>query len=140
MTFGLQMLASAGGPRITLSNVNVDASALNPDDALAVYQLENDGDVNQIVNGVTTDLSDWMVPKVSAFASQFEVFATLNSGSLTGGTTGSWLGLGTTRSWTRGQDAIGASTAQLGIQIRRVGTSNVLASCTVNLSATVDAP
>lgn len=128
---------AAGGPTIALSNQNIAALSADPTDATAAYSLENDGDVSRTVNGAVTDLGDWMSPKNSGLASLFECRATLNSGSLTGGTTGSWLGLGTTRSWTRTQTSVGASAANLTIEIRRAGTTTTIASCTVQLDAEV---
>jgi hypothetical protein len=137
MTALMQGLVSAGLPKIQLSNQNVSALSADPTDATAAFSLENDGDVSKTENGVVTDLGDWMVPKVPGFISFYECMATLNSGSLSGGTTGSWLGLGTTRSWTRSQTSVGASSANITVDIRRVGTTQILATCVVLLDAEV---
>jgi len=64
------------------------------------YTLESDGDV--LVNsglGLAQDIGDWIDPKDEA-PGAYEVRATLNSGSLNSGTTGSWLALTSTRTWT----------------------------------------
>lgn len=138
MTFGMQMLAIAGGPRITLSNANPQALVSDPSDATAVYQLTNAGVINRIINGATTSLGNWMTPQISALAGNYDVRATLQSGSLTSGTTGSSQNLGTTRSWNRSQTTVGASSATLLIEIFRAGTTSpTLASCTVTLDAEV---
>jgi hypothetical protein len=138
MTAGIQALVAGGGPRIALSSTNVDATAIDPSDATAAYTLENDGDILSTVNGVVTDLGDWMSPKIASLAANYEVMATVTGGSVSGGTTGSWLNLGSNRSWTRAQTSAGSSFATLTVQIRRTGTATVLASATIDLSAQVD--
>lgn len=97
----------------------------------ADFGLESDGDV--IVNGV--DVGDWLSPK-SAAPSLYEVRATVVSGSVSTGTTGSWLALTSTRSWTRvDTDNNGSSqVCVLTIEIRYNGGS-VLDSSTVTLTA-----
>lgn len=139
MTFGMQMLMGLGDPRIALSNATPLSSVIDPTDATAQYELTNAGDIRLTVsNNTVSDAGDWMNPKISAFATNYEVFATLNSGTLTAGTTGSWLGLETTRTWTRNRTTIGSNTAQIGLEIRKKGTTTVLASNTVTLTAEVN--
>jgi hypothetical protein len=78
---------------------------------------------------------DWVVPKDVA-PSDYEVRATLNSGSLSSGTVGSWLALTSNRSWS--VSAVGSSssqTADLTLEIRQ--GANVLASAVYSLSASV---
>lgn len=75
-----------------------------------LYRLESDGDV---IVGAGSDQGDWVTPKASA-PGAYEVRATLNSGTLASGTTGTWQALTTTRSWTCAFDG----TANLTIEIR----------------------
>lgn len=139
MTFGMQMLLVSGDPRITLSNATASSSVIDPTDATAQYELTNGGDIRLTVsNNTVSDVGDWMSPKISAFATNYEVFATLNSGTLTAGTTGSWLGLETTRTWTRNRTSVGSNAAQIGLEIRKKGTTTVLATATIDFDATVD--
>lgn len=139
MTACMQVMAAGGDPRIALSNATPSSSVIDPADAAAQYELTNAGDIRLTVSDNTvSDAGDWMSPKVSAYATNYEVFATLNSGTLTAGTTGSWLGLETTRTWTRNRTSVGSTTAQIGLEIRRKGTTTVLASCTVTLTAEVN--
>lgn len=138
MTVGLQMLATSGGSRISLADAgNVDALNVDPADATATISLENDGDIVETNNGNAIDLGDWIAPKVGI--SGYDVKATLLSGTLTSGTTGSNLNLGTTRSWSRAQTSVGSSSAQIRLDITRAGTTTpVLATATITLSAQVD--
>lgn len=78
--------------------------------------------------GTSSISGEWLV---SGSASSYEVRATLNSGSLTSGTTGTWLNLGTSRGWAiAGTDG----DASLTIEIRDASTLTVLDSANINLS------
>lgn len=118
---------------ITISDVTVSASNGGAG-ANASYELQTDGDISQSINGSASNIGEWVVPR-SAAGGNFEVFATLNSGTLSTGTTGSWLDLGSDRSWGVSQAIVGTKTAVIGLEIRRVGTTTVLDSCTVTLEA-----
>lgn len=135
MTCGISMLMGAGEPRVSLSNQIVSADNVDPGDAIAAYSLDADGDVTTGINGVLTDVGDWLAPKI--LMSSYECFATVNSGAVSGGTTGSWIGLEIDRLWTRTQTTVGVSGVNLTIQIRKKLTTLVLASCTVQLNAEV---
>lgn len=138
MTACMQALASGGGPRISLSAAgDVNALNIDPADATAAISLESDGDIVATENGIATDLGDWITPKI--LMGNYDVKATLLSGSLTAGTTGSNLNLGTTRSWTRSQTSVGSSSAQIRLDITYTGTTTpILATATILLSAQVD--
>lgn len=136
----MSLLAAVAG---SLAYVRVQLSNLTPSDvaspgpAEASFSLESDGDIVSYTSTVgTVDEGDWVTPK-SAAGANFEVRATLNSGTLTSGTTGSWLALSSTRSWNVVQIGSGSSTAQILVEIRRASTGTVLASCTVDLTAEV---
>lgn len=97
----------------------------------ASFSLESDGDI--AING--SDVGDWLSPK-SAAPSLYEVRATVVSGSVSSGTTGSWLALTSTRTWTR-LDSDNNGSAQecvLTIEVRYNGGA-VLDSSTVTLTA-----
>lgn len=101
------------------------------------YQIRNTGYVwiTDISTGDPFQYEQWVSP--TSAASNYEVFATLSSGSLTTGTTGSWLSLGTDRNWTCRQVGAGVTQASLSMQVRSIGTTTVLDTWTVNLSAEV---
>ena len=133
MSILLAAFAAIGGDQIALSNVNV--SSIGAGSQTATYTLESDGDVmsdSTIFSPV--DEGDWITPKANA-PSDYEVQATLNAGTLTSGTTGSWLALTSNRSWTLTQATVGAATqVDLTIEIRK-GSGATLASATITLEA-----
>lgn len=102
----------------------------------ATYSVANDGKVK---NGAGAILETWLQGSGGVVAN-YEVRATLVSGTLTSGTTGSWLGCATTRTWTKTNGASNNSTvtAALTIEIRRASDGIVLDSATVTLSAESD--
>ena len=88
------------------------------------YGLESGGDI-RVNSSAPSDVGDWISPK--AFApGAYECRATLNSGTLSSGTTGSWLALTSTRTWTCANTA----SANLTIEIRN-GSGTTVASGTV---------
>jgi hypothetical protein len=106
--------------------------------ATAQYQLRGSGDVfATTINNVVNFVSNWVKPSASAPA--YECFATLNSGAVTG-TTGAWLALTANRIWSVTKTGIGSASAQITVQIRRVGTTTILATAVVTLSAIVESP
>lgn len=77
----------------------------------------------------------WLLSGVN---SDYEIRADVTSGSLSSGTTGSWLVLSTSRSWAVTRTVIGTKTATMAVQIRRVSDSVVLTTATITITATVD--
>jgi hypothetical protein len=127
------IIGSLSGDRITLSGVGVSSTGTGTQ--TATYTLESDGDViTATTPGGSVDAGDWIVPKASA-PSDYEVRATLVSGTLSTGTTGSWLALSSNRSWTLTRVVVGvADQVELTIEIRK-GSGATLASATVTLDA-----
>lgn len=115
-----------------------DSAILGPGTANAQFQLKSNGKVAKTnVNNTVVEDGSWIRPNASA--SLYECFATLNSGTLNSGTTGSWLALTSTRTWVKSKSSppSGSSTCELTIQIRKVGSA-VTESTTVTLIATVE--
>ena len=122
-------------PRITISDLSVDDVTISPTNASATYQLTSAGVINQITNsGGTTSPGNWISP-VAAAGGNYEVRATVNSGSLTSGTTGSWTALSSTQSWVRQQNSIGTSSCNLTIEIRHATSLVVLDTASITLNA-----
>jgi hypothetical protein len=123
-----------GGARVSITNQGVSDVQPSPNPAFAGYRLTSSGEAQTDTNDTPswTRVEDWIRP-TSAAPGSYEVRATLNSGTLTSGTTGSWLALSTTREWTVERTLNGISSANLTIEIRR-GTT-VLDSATVTLTA-----
>jgi hypothetical protein len=133
------LLSTIGGPRVTLeATYTVSDSTISPTNASASFQLQSDGDVARITvstgGGGTVDVGDWITPAAAAGAN-YEVRATVNSGSLTSGSTGTWLALSSTRTWSLDQTSLGTSACELLIEIRLTSTGAVLDSTVVSLSA-----
>jgi hypothetical protein len=133
MSILLAAFAAMGGDRISLSGVSV--SSVGAGTQTATYTLESDGDVvTATTDGGSVDAGDWISPKANA-PSDYEVQATLVGGTLSTGTTGSWLALTSNRSWTLQRVTVGAADqVDLTIEIRK-GSGATLASATVTLDA-----
>lgn len=73
----------------------------------------------------------------SGVGSSYEVKMTVSSGAISSGTTGSWLALSSNRSWavTDSTQDGNAESATLSLQIRQVGTTTVLDTATITLTA-----
>lgn len=117
---------------VSISNLSVTATGFPTQ--TATYTLESDGDVISTTTDFgSSDQGDWITPK-SAAPSDYQVRATVVSGSLSSGTTGSWLVLTSNRSWTRSRATEGVDTCVLTIEIRK-GTGSVLSTATITLTA-----
>jgi hypothetical protein len=112
-----------GGGSVSITD---QSPAGNP---TALYKLSSDGNVYDQSNAL---LEGWLF---SGVAGDFQVRATLTSGTLTSGTTGSWLALSTSRSWSCTAPLGGSKNATLTIEIRDASSLTVLDSATVTLSA-----
>lgn len=121
-------------PTVTVDIFNTSATDTedDPTDATATYRLNSSG------QGTRTGGANWTW-LTAGNNSDVEVRATLNSGALTSGTTGTWQNLSSTRTWTVTRTTVGTGTANLTIQIRRVSDSVVIDSATVTITATVNA-
>lgn len=137
MTGALMAMAGMGGPIVSLSAGTTSHTVVSPTAATAGYQLESDGDVGARGNGTGgayADIGDWITPKAAAGAT-YECRVTLVSGTLSSGTTGTWLALSTTRTWTVAATS-SVKTCTFTIEIRRASDGAVLAS--VNRTVTAE--
>lgn len=130
---GIQMaLLGAAGDRVDFIDANV--SAINSGGgASAAYRVNTNGSDYQGVNGTFTVLTQWVTPASSG--GNYEVFATVTAGSLSSGTTGSWVATSTSPTWTRSQAVIGSNDVTLTMQVRQAGGTAVLDTWTVYLYA-----
>lgn len=125
--------SSSSGAIITIADYSV--YDLSSGGASATYELNLNGIAYDKTNsGGTVTIGNWATP--TSVAANYEVYATLVSGVLSVGTTGSWLALSSTRSWSRNRSALsGISIAQITVDIRLIGTTTVLDSATITLTA-----
>jgi hypothetical protein len=132
MSILLAAFAAMGRDQISLSGQTITSSGAGTQ--TATYTLESDGDViTATKGGGSVDAGDWIAPKTSA-PSDYEVRATLDSGTLSTGTTGSWLALTSNRTWTVTRIAVGSETASITVEIRK-GSGATLASASITLTA-----
>lgn len=120
-------VGAIGAAVVQIADATIVATSLSPTAASASYGLTSAGDI--LHNGA--DSGDWLSQKGAA-PGGYEVRATLQSGAVTGGTTGVWEALTSNRTWSCTTTS-GLSSAQLLIEIR-LGTT-VLDSAVINLSA-----
>lgn len=137
---GIHMALLGAGDSVVIefNDYSIADIAVVPDTALAGYEINSNGRV-YAVNGtsfITTELEQWATP--TSVASQYEVYATLVSGTLSpgGGSVNTWLSLGTTRDWYIEQISSGSKFTTLSFEVRKTGTTTVLDTWTIDLDAT----
>jgi hypothetical protein len=133
---GIQMalLGAVGDPAvILLSNQYIQDFTGGARDATAGYRLTSAGLAQSLVDITFTTLETWCTPTSEAV--NYEVFATLVSGSTPSGTIGSWVALSTTQDWVLSSNIGLSQVCQLSLQIRRIATATVLATATIDLDA-----
>lgn len=131
----LAMIAGAlDQPRVTLSNDTASDITFGGTSTASITAA-NDGTITGSGNVSSFGPVNWITP-ASAAGAAYEVRATVNSGSLTSGTTGSWLALDTSRTWScvRSSSA-GSEAANVTLEIRRASTGAVLDSADYDISA-----
>jgi hypothetical protein len=97
------------------------------------FYLQSNAERSNLDSEVGTNY--WLVPQSGM--GNFDVFATVLSGSLTTGTTGSWLNLGTTRTWSVDHaGGPGSTSVTLQLQFRRSSDGTIVATNTVGIVAT----
>ena len=99
------------------------------------YQVNSDG--FQYIDedngsGFVAD-GQWCAP--AYLAGNYEVQATVFSGTLFSGTTGSWLDVSTDPEWAARQASVGFNICTLTMEVRKIGTTTVLDTWYVDLYA-----
>jgi hypothetical protein len=124
-----------------------DTGAVLPSAGLTVTDVEIGANADAIINfnntGTYTSTGNASAPsgtwKNTGNASDYDIMFTVSSGAVTGGdSVGSWINLGTSRSWSV-TDAVaggGAVAASGTVYISRAGAAAAIASCSLSLSAT----
>ena len=126
---------TGGDPTIEITNRTVTNTAADPGTAVATYALNNNGSITFVTGGTQT--TEWMLPNIAAYAARYEARATITGGTLTSGTTGSWINLGTTRTWARDRTGIGSNSCTFTLEIRDASSLQVLDSASITLTAEV---
>jgi hypothetical protein len=121
--WGACMLMSGGSSNPTLSSFDVNHFTLNPTTATAGVRLRSTGQQDSRQGGVYTQEHVWL--QSGGVAGDYQVRATVNSGALSSGTTGTWLALSTTREWFV-QSAGGFESATITLEIRLAVAPNTV--------------
>jgi len=122
-----------GGVVISVTDQTISDFTGGARSASTGYRLTSGGQADGLVNVTWSNLEQWCTP--TSAASDYEVLATVVTGSLSSGTTGSWLALSSTQTWTRTASVGTSQFCSFTVQIRKIGTSTVLDSATINLEA-----
>jgi hypothetical protein len=128
-----------GGDVITLIGATEEVLETAPATGGAGYRLTSGG-LEESGTGTAASIlygtiGNWVTP--TGNAGLYEVRATLNSGAVSSGTTGSWLALTSTRTWTVTRGTVGVSSANLTIEVRRASDGVVLGSAPVVLTVDI---
>ena len=122
----------SAGAVVNFNNQYISSNQSGP--ATAGYRVNSDGFDYQNVQNVYSALTQWVTP--TSAGGNYEVFATLNSGTLTTGTTGSWIATSTNPTWTRSNGSVGTIVfVNMTMQIRATGSGTVLDTWTIDLEA-----
>ncbi len=124
-----------GLPTISISSQNLINVTFSPANSTQTYRLNSNGKVFDVKNGSASFIEDWVTP--NSAASGYEAFVTVTSGTLSSGTSGAWVALSSTRDWSVTRTGIGINACTFTVDIRKVGTSTVLDSATIDLTAEV---
>lgn len=98
------------------------------------YRLNADGKAYSGDNGAYSVLESWLV---TGAAADYDARVTVIAGTLSSGTTGTWLNLGTTRDWALVDTTNDASPqeAEIFVEISLAATHVTIASATIAMSA-----
>ena len=137
---GIQMALLGTGDNVVISITDQYVYDFDSPDAYAYYFLTAGGQVEQSLEagGINpTNLEQWCTPTNQS--SNYEALVTITSGTLSGGSgAGTWLALSTTRNWFVTENQSGQQKlCQFTVQIRRIGTTTVLDTATIDLEASV---
>jgi len=134
-TISIGSFYGTGLPVISITDQNLINVTFSPTNSTQSYRLDANGKVYDVKNGSASFIEDWVTP--TGAASSYEAFVTVTSGTLSSGTSGSWVALSSTRDWSVTRTSVGVNACTFTVDIRKVGTSTVLDSATIDLTAEV---
>lgn len=122
-----------GSGLVSISDHSAFRVTVTPSPATAAYKLDNDGIAyyKGPATSYTAISGTWLL---SGAVADYEARATIVSGTLTSGTTGSWLSLATDREWVR-TSLSGYAQCVLTVEIRNATTLEVLDAATITLTS-----
>lgn len=109
----------------------------SPYTVTSTYELNSAGTVVFSANPAAISppagvFETWLVVGTAGL---YEARVTVTSGSLTSGTTGTWLALSTSRQWEVSRATTGSSNVTFTLEIRRASDGTVLDTATITLAA-----
>lgn len=122
-------IASNAGDFIGISDATINDTVV-AGTASGTYQLTSGGKYNYIRAHASTITGDWVIPNGNA--GNYEALVTVTSGTLTSGTAGSWVSLGTTQSWVKTVTNAAASVT-FTLSLRIAATGVVVKTITVTI-------
>lgn len=130
----LTLMLGVGSPSVRISNQAIFDTAVGT--ATAGYRLTSSGLARRRNGATYTTLETWLL---SGLASAYEARATVQSGTLTNGITGTWLSLSSDREWSCVDTSPGDGPVEASLLIEiRAASGATLDSATVSLTATSD--
>lgn len=133
-TISIQNFYGTSNVVVALSNQNVSVFTGGGTNANVGYRLTSAGQVDTREQSTYTNVGQWCTP--TSQAGNYEVLITVTSGvTPTGSPVGSWAALSTSREWGVTATIGNNEFSQFTVQIRKIGTSTVLATATIFLEA-----
>lgn len=129
----MALLGANADAIITINDQNIGYFSGGLTNATAGYRLNANGQAEANQQNSYSTLEQWCTP--TSAASNYEARVTMNYGILTTGTVGSWLALSSSREWTLFASAGSLEQAGFTVEIRRTGTTTVLDSAVIDLTA-----
>ena len=126
-------IKGAAGPAFALTNQSITSNhATSP---YAAYTVRRNGEIGkETTEGGSSLVEYWVDPRSSAVCDAFEVRVTMTSGTLSAGTSGSWLALTSDRDFSVSMATNGTKAATFTVEIR-YASGAVVASATITLTA-----
>jgi hypothetical protein len=132
ITMPTNFYGKSAGATVNFNDATVTAAGVPSQSA--GYRINTNGFVYQVVNGTDTSLGQWVTP--SSAGGNYEVYASLVSGTLSSGTTGSWVATSGSPLWTRVAAIAGTlNIVELVMDVRATGTGTILDTWSVQLEA-----
>lgn len=122
---------------ISVTNQTVNAGSTYPTPAVAIYRISYDGKVYENTNGSYTELEQWCTPTTASGG--YEARATVTSGTLTSGSSGTWNDLASpnTPEWSVEETVyLATKSCTFTLDIRTKTGNTIVASATITIEAT----
>jgi len=121
-------IAMSVAPYITAGNANTSGSVT------ASFTLNSNGTCSALAAPITDEAnypSNWATPTTTGIGSSYWARVTVTSGTLTSGTTGSWVQLSSNTTWSKNTTGTGGATVLFTLEIASdSGGSNILVTKT----------